>query len=247
MVDAHTHIDQYGEELPKALTQIRTYSIQTLAVSMDVASFQETLRIAETEPLIIPSFGIHPWNAREYAGRLDELSEPLEKAPAIGEIGLDHRFEKDPSRYPYQYPVFNYFLDAAERMGKLINLHTSGAESQILDLLNNRKLPSIIVHWYSGPLKYVQKYLDLGAYFTIGVDISSSKKTQKLAAQLPADRILTETDNPGGWKWLHGNIGFPSLIESVESKLAGVRGVTRESLTETISQNFQNVLEAGGL
>lgn len=245
MVDAHTHIDQYGGDLPKALDQIRQLSIHSLAVSMDIPSFRKTQSIAETEPLIIPSFGVHPWKAPEYMDRLDELAEPLEEAFAIGEIGLDHRFVEDESQYPSQRIVFDYFLDAAERTGKLINLHTSGAEEEILENLNGRNLPAIIVHWYSGPMKYVQKYLDLGAYFTIGVEVLQSKKIQKLAKELPLERILTETDNPSGWEWLKGETGFPELIESVELKVADIRGESSNSFSETVTSNFKRCLQAG--
>lgn len=247
LTDAHVHINEYGEKLPKALEQIREHSICTLAVSMDIPTFHETLRIAGLEPLVIPSFGIHPWNAWKYEERLDELPDLLELAPAIGEIGLDHRFEKDPSRFPPQYPVFDFFLEAAERTGKLVNLHTSGAESQILGFLKQRKLPALIVHWYSGPLHYVQDYLELGAYFTIGADIKKSEKSRKLARDLPEDRLLTETDNPGGWEWLHGETGLPILIDSVEAELARVRGVPRNKLSANVSKNFGNVLKAGGI
>ncbi|HLR89702.1 MAG TPA: TatD family hydrolase [Balneolaceae bacterium] len=247
LTDAHVHINEYGKKLPVALEQIREHSIRTLAVSMDIPSFHETLRIAASEPLVIPSFGIHPWNAWRYAKRMEELTELLEIAPAIGEIGLDHRFEKDPSRFPSQYPLFDFFLEAAERTGKLVNLHTSGAESQILNLLKLRKLPAIIVHWYSGPLHLVQDYLELGAYFTIGADIETSGKSRKLARDLPENQLLTETDNPGGWEWLYGDTGFPVLIDTVEAELAQVRGVSQQELSESVSKNFSNVLKAGGI
>src|SRR6056300_324771 len=61
--DAHVHLDKYGDKLPTALEQIRSLSIHTLAVSMDIPSFQETRRISEAEPLVVPAFGVHPWEA----------------------------------------------------------------------------------------------------------------------------------------------------------------------------------------
>lgn len=247
MIDAHTHIDQYGNDIPKALDQIRNLSIRSLAVSMDISSFRETQRIAKDEPLIIPSFGIHPWKAPEYVDRLDELAEPLEETKAIGEIGLCHRFVDDETQYPAQRTVFNYFLDAAEQSGKLINLHTSGAEAEILTSLSGRKLPAIIIHWYSGPMKLVEEYLDLGAYLTIGVEVLQSETIQTLAKNLPSDRILTETDNPSGWKWLNGEKRFPKLIDPVESKLAETRGLSKEILSEIVEANFHRVLKAGGI
>lgn len=247
MIDAHTHIDQYSDDLPKALNQIRDLSIHSLAVSMDIPSFRETQRIAKDHPLIIPSFGIHPWKAPEYANRLNELDEPLEKAKTIGEIGLCHRFVDDELQYPAQRTIFNYFLNAAEQSGKLINLHTSGAEAEVLECLKERNLPAIIIHWYSGPMELVQKYLDLGAYFTIGVEVLQSKKIQTLAEELPEDRILTETDNPSGWDWLNDEKGFPVLVEPVESKLAEIRGATNEKFSEIVEANFRRVLKAGDI
>lgn len=247
MIDAHIHIDGYDDNLPKALEQTQRLSIRTLAVSMDVPSFQKTQQIAKKEPLILPSFGIHPWKAAEYVNRLDELDELLETAPAIGEIGLDRRWVEDEEQYPDQETVFHYFLDAAEQSGKLINLHTSGAEALILEHLRSRTLPAIIIHWYNGPLGLIQDYLDLGAYFTIGVEILRSEKVQQFTTMLPEDRILTETDNPEGWKWLTDETGFPNLLESVESEIAEIRNVPRSYLSEKISSNFDDLLCAGGI
>jgi len=243
MTDAHTHIDQYADDLPKALEQIRKLGIQSLSVSMDIPSFRKTQRIAETEPLVLPSFGIYPWNAPEYVDRLEDLEQPIEEANILGEIGLCHRFVEDETQYPSQKTVFNYFLDHAEQTGKLINLHTSGAEGEILESIKKRNLPAVIIHWYNGPVKYIQRYLSLGAYFTIGVEVLQSKKIQALAKDLPINRILTETDNPTGWEWLNDEKGFPYLIELVESKLAEIRSVSREKLTEQVAANFRSVLK----
>lgn len=247
MIDSHVHIDQYGNDLPKALQQIRNLSIRTLAVSMDIPSYRKTRQIAEKVPLILPSFGIHPWKASEYADRLEELDEPLESAPAIGEIGLDQRFVENETKYPAQETVFRYQLDAAEQSGKLINLHTSGAEALTLEHMQTRSLPAIIIHWYNGPMELVENFLDLGAYFTIGVEVFQSERIRSIAAMLPEDRILTETDNPNGWEWLHGEPGFPNLIENVESEIAEIRNLSRPEFSKLISSNFDKLLFAGGL
>lgn len=247
LIDAHLHIDQYGNDLPIALEQIRTLSICSLAVSMDIPSYHETVKIAKSEPLILPSFGIHPWNAPEYTNRLDEIDELLETAPAIGEIGLDHRFVEDKTKYQAQETVFRYQLEAAENFGKLINLHTSGAEDLILQHLKTRSLPAVIVHWYNGPMEIVKNFLDLGAYFTIGVEVFQSERIRKLASILPEDRILTETDNPNGWEWLHGEPGFPTLIENVESEIAEIRNLSRPYFSDFVSSNFKELLIASNL
>ncbi len=70
---------------------------------------------------------------------------------------------------------------------------------------------------------------------------------RSLAARLPADRLLTETDNPGAWEWMAGEVGFPDLIERVEEALAEIRGVSRAELTEQAEENFTHALRAGGV
>ena len=247
MIDAHIHLDKYGDQLPRALRQIRTKSIRTLAVSMDIESYKETERIAEADPLIIPAFGVHPWEAPRFASDLSVLEAPAEDASVYGEIGLDFHFVRDESLFDGQRTVFEFFLDAAERNGRLINVHTKGAESAVLEALKRRTLPAVIVHWYTGPLELIEHFLDLDAYFTVGVESQRSDLIQSLAFRLPGDRILTETDNPGAWEWMAGEVGFPDLIEKVEETVAEIRGVPRDELSAQVEQNYLRVLAAGGV
>jgi len=214
---------------------------------MDVESFRRTRRLVGSEPLILPSFGVHPWEAPRYASDLELLEEPLDDAELIGEIGLDRRFVEDASLYPLQQKVFDFFLDAAERSGRLVNLHTTGAEAEVLESLRDRGLPAVLVHWYSGPLDLVEDFLGLGAYFTIGVEVLRSDAVRTLATLLPRDRLLTETDNPGGWEWMTGERGFPELLDRVEETLAGLRGVERAELSARIEVNFRELLGRGGV
>jgi TatD DNase family protein len=238
-------MDRYREALPEALAQIREWSILTLAVSMDVPSFLETRRIAEREPLILPCFGIHPWEAPRYAGDLATLDPFLETALLFGEIGLDHHFVKDRRQFPAQDLVFAHLPDAAERKRAVINLHTKAAERDVLEHLRGRSFPGVILHWYSGPLKLVDEFLDLGAYFTIGVEVLRSRHIQALAQAIPGQRLLTEPDNPGGWQWMEGELGYPELLAHVESKLAEVRGADRNALAAEVRGNLVDLLSRG--
>jgi len=247
MIDAHAHLDHYGDALPAALAQIRSHSILTLAVSMDVGSFQTTRQIAASESLVLPSFGIHPWEAPRYSKDLPSLDPLIEDAPLLGEIGLDHHFVTNPREYPDQAAVFEYLLDAAERQGKVVNVHTKGAEAAVLEGLRGRSLAGVIIHWYSGPLELVESYLDLGAYFTVGVEVLRSMHIRELARSLPEGRLLTETDNPGGWQWMEGEVGYPLLLDRVEAAVAELRGMERGLLSDQVRLNLAGLLARGGV
>lgn len=247
MVDAHAHLDKYGEDLPQALDEIRRSAIQTIGVSMDVDSYRETLRISESEPLVLPSFGIHPWEAPSFAVDPAALDPLLKVAPMLGEVGLDFHFVKDEDQYPAQRTVFEYFLAGAESKGRILNIHTKGAEAAVLLHLQGRVLPGVVIHWYSGPLELVRHFLDQGAYFTVGVQVLRSRHIRSLVDLIPDDRLLTETDNPGGWQWMEGEPGFPDLLHRVEAQLADLKGMDQESVSHLVQENFSRLLAAGGM
>src|SRR5262245_4048084 len=242
-IDAHVHIDKYGADLNEALQEIRTRHIFTVAVAMDVPSYQRSLEIGDGCDLVLPTFGIHPRRAPEYVDRLSELSQLIEQSPAIGEIGLDFHWVKDSSQYPAQVKVLEYFLAAAREQKKMVNLHTKGAEKAILDLLERYDIERAIIHWYSGPLDILRHLIEFGAYFTIGVEVSYSETIQAITREIPDYLLLTETDNPGGLKWLKEVVGMPRHVQDVIDETARVRNSSPQLLTQTVHQNFLHLTE----
>src|SRR5215475_712749 len=243
LIDAHVHLDKYGPDLNEALQEIRTHHIFTIAVAMDVPSYQHSLEIGDECDLVLPTFGIHPRRAPEYADRLSELGSLIEQSPAIGEIGLDFHWVKDSSQYPGQVKVLEYFLAAAREQKKIVNLHTKGAEITILDLLERYDIERAIIHWYSGPLDILRNLIEFGAYFTIGVEVSYSESIQAIAREIPDHLLLTETDNPGGLKWLKEVVGMPRHVQDVIDVTARVRSSAPESVARIVQENFLRMIE----
>ncbi len=238
LIDAHAHLDKYGDDLGSALGEIEQHGIFTWAVSMDLPSYERNLEIAASCALVLPTFGIHPRRAPEYASRLAELNPWIERSPAIGEIGLDFHWVEDSSQYPAQRKVFEYFLAAARDQKKIVNLHTKGAEKEVFDLLERYGIARAIVHWYSGPLDILRALADYGAYFTLGVEVLASDKIRDIARAVPLDRVLTETDNPGGLKWLNGTLGMPKIILEVIEQIAAIKQETSAAIVRAVEENF---------
>jgi len=243
LIDAHAHLDKYGDLLDDALRQIEQEQIFTIATAMDLSSYLPILQIAEMSDLVLPTFGIHPRRAPEYADHLSELNPIIEQSRAIGEIGLDFHWVEDSSQYPAQIKVLEYLLAAAREQKKFVNLHTKGAEQEILKLLERYDIKRAIIHWYSGPLDILRELIDFGAYFTVGVEISFSETIKAIAREIPHHLLLTETDNPGGLKWLKGAIGMPKEVEKVIEVTAGLRGVSSAALKQTIHGNFVRLID----
>ena len=243
LIDAHVHIDKYGEDLEQALQEICTSRIFTIAVAMDPPSYRRSLEIGSECDLVLPTFGIHPRRAPGYVDRLQELSPLIEQSPAIGEIGLDFHWVKDGTQYPAQVKVLEYFLAAAREQQKMLNLHTKGAEKKILDLLERYAIQRAIIHWYSGPLDILRALIQFGAFFTVGVEVSYSKTIQSIAREIPDHLLLTETDNPGGLKWLKDIVGMPKDVQSVIDTTARLRKTTPDALAQAVQTNFLRMID----
>jgi len=244
LIDAHVHLDKYGDQLDQALQEIETERIFTVATAMDVPSYLELQIIAQRSDLVLPTFGIHPRRAAEYIDRLSEIGRYIETSPAIGEIGLDFHWVKDSATYPAQRKVLEYFIAAAREQNKFVNLHTKAGEKDILDLLESYDIQRAIIHWYSGPMDILRAMIDYGCYFTIGVEVLYSDYIKEIARTIPDHLLLTETDNPGALRWLKktDEIGMPAAIKQVVDALACLRDVSRIELESLIQANFARLI-----
>lgn len=240
LIDAHVHLDKYGDLLDDALREIHEHRIFTVATAMDVPSYEELRRIGARSDFVLPTFGIHPRRAAEYAGRLREIDRYIETSPAIGEIGLDFHWVEDTNTYPAQRKVLEHFIAAAAEQNKFVNLHTKAGEKEILDLLAKHDAKRAIIHWYSGPMDILRAMIQYGCYFTIGVEVLYSDYLKEIAKAVPDHLLLTETDNPGALRWLKKNdeVGMPTAIKFVVKELAALRTSTEEKIEAQVHDNF---------
>lgn len=243
IIDNHVHLASYSSiEIPKVLHEINEMKILTIDVSMDLDSYLISKELSKKSRFIIPCVGLHPWKASNITD-LSIFSQYLDESPAIGEVGLDFYWQKDESTYKRQIEVLDFFLESAYKQKKVVNLHTKGAEKKILEKIKEYSLVNPVIHWYSGPKKFIKKYLDAGSYFSFGVELKYSKRIQDIIQYVPNDRILLETDNPGGYEWLVGRIGLPSLIHEVAEDISKIKKIEIDEVLLLNKKNFSNVYE----
>jgi TatD DNase family protein len=224
-VDVHNHLYSYGQRLDEALSVIELENILTLDCTIHPEDYDFSKTLASKHPLVVSGFGIHPMEVDRYHADLEAILPQLKEAAFIGEAGLDFFWVKDTSTYAAQRRVFEFLLKKSGELGKMINLHTKGAEEEVAEFIHTANHEKPVIHWYSGPRAAFDQLLALGCYFTIGVDILSSRQTREMVEILPLERILTETDGLDARVWLDGIPGFPGDIIGVVESIAQIKRV----------------------
>lgn len=242
-IDAHSHLDFYDEKnLEKAIEDINNNRILTLAMSMDIESYNKNKLYSKKSKYIKPCFGIHPWKAYEFKDNLDILIPYIEESEMIGEIGLDFVWSEGSHTYKRQREVFYFILEESIKRNKVINLHTKGAESEIYNALKKYNHKKAIIHWYSGDLETLDKFINLGCYFTISVDLGYSDIANKVLDRIPIEKILVETDGPDALEWVNGEYAYPSFIKDLVKKVSYYKNLSVTELNNIIKDNYNSLM-----
>ncbi|MBQ3010417.1 MAG: TatD family hydrolase [Oscillospiraceae bacterium] len=229
MIDGHVHVTA---ELLPYLKQVRCIA------NADSAAEYTFLKNSGL-PLI--SAGVHPWKADVTAW--EELEPVLREVPVIGEIGLDSEWCS--VDLDVQRAVFHRQLALAMELGKPVILHTKGMEREILETI--RQYPNrYLVHWYACG-DYLQEYIDLGCWFTVGPDVLQDETVERLAGTVPIDRLLIESDGIEGIAWGQSRdvtaAEYPMAMQRHLETVAQLRGMDAEHLLERMERNLKAFLK----
>lgn len=242
-IDAHTHLDFFKDNIGNAIDEINNFKILTITNGMDINSYLKNKEYTKKSKYIKATFGIHPWRAYEYQGKLKDLIPYIEESELIGEIGLDFFWIEDSKTYKAQRRIFNFILEESIKRNKVISIHTKGAEKEIYNILKKYNYSNVIIHWYSGDFETLDNLIKLGCYFTVSVDIGYSKLTEEMLIKIPIDRLLVETDGPTALEWVNGEYGYPKVIIDVMKSVSKIKKISIEELSKIIEKNFFRLTE----
>ena len=252
LIDSHCHLDRldlsaHGGSLDAALAAARARGVGhflCIGISADNAAAVKALseRYADVDCTV----GVHPLDLQPgVAPALDwllaELNHP--HVVAIGETGLDYHYE--PEAAELQRQAFRLHLQAAQLTGKPVIVHTREARADTLALLREAALPQAgVLHCFTEDWPMAKAALDLGFYISLSgiVTFRNADALREVARQVPADRLLIETDAPYLAPIPHrGKPNLPEYVRDVAEFLAPLRGVTVDTLAEQTTQNFQRL------
>jgi len=250
LADAHIHLSdkEYATSIDELITDAEKAGVKALVSnSMDFETCMGNLKLAEKYPgTVYAALGIHPWNVNVL--KENELEETLQlitaqahrnDVVAIGEIGLDSKYEKI---WDKQLMVFDKMLQLGETLMLPVIIHSRGTTAEILQMLPSYNLRRVLLHWFSYPLTALSEAVNLGYYITEGPPTTYSNGIREVVAQVPLTNLLTETDGPVKyWKQpFNGQLTKPSFIKAVVEAIAEIKKTSVAQATEQISKNFED-------
>ena len=248
LIDHHCHLDfpDFAEERDAVVARAVAAGVGLMVtISTRIRRFAEIMKIADTYPNVFCSVGTHPHYAHE------ELDIPVDeivrlaahpKVVAIGETGLDYFYDKSPRAAQAQ--GFRAHIAAARATRLPLVIHARDADADVAAILEEEMqkgaFPAVL-HCYTGGMDLARRGLDLGLYISFSgiLTFKKSEALREVAAAVPLDRLLVETDAPylapGKYR---GKRNEPAYMVHTAAELARVKGVSADEIARITTDNF---------
>ena len=263
LTDTHCHLNLniFQPDLPQILHRAGESGVGRILVpGIDLETSRQAVALAEQHDAIYAAVGVHPGDASSWtADTLPQLRALAEhpKVVAIGEIGLDYYRDRSPR--PVQRQVFAALLDLAAELGLPVVIHNREALEDLWTMLvewreSLARQGSLlaekagVLHSYDGSLETAQQAIANG--FSIGISgpvtFKNALDRHQVAAGLPLDHILLETDAPYLTPHPHrGRRNEPAYVALVAEKIAGLHSQPIETVTRATWENAAKLFDWG--
>ena len=249
LIDSHCHLNYRGlvEDQPAVLERARAAGVGAfLNISTQQSEWDAVIATAEREPDVWASVGIHPHEADAHADLgegvlLEAAAHP--RVVAIGESGLDYYYDK--SDRAVQQALFRTHIAVSRKTGLPLIIHTRDADDDTATILKDEAekgaFPALI-HCFTASPTFGRTVLKLGLTISLSgiVTFKNAAELQEFAKEIPADRLLVETDSPFLAPVPHrGKPCEPAYVRDTAAFVAGLRGETLEQLAAQTTANFR--------
>jgi TatD DNase family protein len=245
-VDSHCHINfpDLADKLPEIFDLMDENRVShALCIGVDLERFPGILALAEAHPNVYATVGVHPDHevcAEPSVAQLVALADHP-RVVGIGETGLDYfRLTGD---LEWQRERFRTHIRAARTCGKPLVVHTRAAADDTLRIMREENAGEAggVMHCFTESLAVAETALDLGFHISFSgiVSFKNAAALREVAAAVPLERMLIETDAPYLAPVPHrGKINQPGYVKHVAEAIAQVRGLAPEAVGEATTENF---------
>ena len=252
MIDSHCHLagEEFAADLEAVVGRARSAGVTRALCILSAGDADEAERAGRVRalwPTVLFAGGVHPHQAGDFAGRVDEAVRLVRQVAAdhevcaIGEIGLDYHYDFSPRNV--QREVFRAQLDLAIDLGLPVVIHTREATEDTFEILRAAGVGRVrgVFHCFTGDEAMARSAFDIDFYLSFAgiVTFPRADGIRAAAKIAPPDRILAETDAPFLAPVPHrGKRNEPAFVAEVVQALAGIRDASVADLAGQVSRNF---------
>ena len=256
LIDTHCHLNfnSYDEDREEVIRRAREAGVDRIIIpAIDLRSCQQALALADCHAGLYVAVGVHPNSCGDFSpsmlGEMRRLSHH-KQAIAIGEIGLDYYWDKCPPKK--QWRALELQLGLATELQLPVILHNRESSDDLMAILE-AWAPSVspgmkerlgVLHSFSASAKVARRALELGFYlgFTGPITYKKAHELRVIAADLPIDRMLIETDGPFlAPQQRRGKRNEPSYVRFVNERLAELKGLSIDDMARQTSLNAERL------
>ena len=253
LIDSHCHLDYVLEDgdlgsIAEIISHAKEHDVShMLSIAVNSENIPKVIAIAENHANVFASVGIHPNDMPDHkidTNKLLQLAD-YEKVIAFGETGLDY-FRSEGGAIADQKQSFIAHINAAKEAKKPLVIHSRDAFDDTFKILKEHKAEDAggIIHCFTGGMEDAKRAIDLGFYISFSgiVTFKNAAEIQAVAAAIPIEHILVETDSP----YLapvpfRGKKNYPGYTQHVAKHIATLRGVSYEEIAAATTANFCNL------
>lgn len=246
--DTHAHYDddRFAPDRGELLSGMNRNGIgRIINVGASFEGCKNSLTLAQEHDFIYAALGVHPSDIADLTEESCEwirqhLSEP--KVVAVGEIGLDYYWDKEPEVQARQREWFRYQLQLAKESALPVSIHSREAAADTMEIMKEAAADGIpgVIHCYSYSKEQALEYIDMGYYIGVGgvVTFKNARKLKETVEAIPLERILLETDCPYmAPEPNRGKRNSSLYLTYVADAIAGLKGVTPEEVKTVTYEN----------
>ncbi|MGG3478030.1 TatD family hydrolase [Peribacillus frigoritolerans] len=250
LFDTHVHVnaEQFNEDLEDVIDRAKEAGVDNMVVvGFDRPTIIRAMELIETYDFMYAAVGWHPVDAIDMTEDDLQWIEELSNHPkvvAIGEMGLDYHWDKSPK--DVQMEVFRKQIRLAKKVGLPIIIHNREATADIVNILKEEGASRVggIMHCFSGSAETALECINMNFYISLGgpVTFKNAKKPKEVAAAVPLDRLLIETDCP--YLAPHpyrGKRNEPSYVKLVAEQIAEIKQLTFEEVSQATTENAKKL------
>lgn len=250
LFDTHVHVnaEQFNEDLEDVIERAKEAGVDNMVVvGFDRPTIIRSMELIETYDFMYAAVGWHPVDAIDMTEDDLQWIEELSNHPkvvAIGEMGLDYHWDKSPK--DVQMEVFRKQIRLAKKVGLPIIIHNREATADIVHILKEEEASRVggIMHCFSGSAETALECVNMNFYISLGgpVTFKNAKKPKEVAAAVPLDRLLIETDCP--YLAPHpyrGKRNEPSYVKLVAKQIAEIKQLSIEEVSRATTKNAKKL------